>query len=520
MAHNYFDKLTEEEKRVIVDKGTEAPYTGEYDNFYQAGVFVCKACGNPLYDSSDKFDAGCGWPSFDKVKDGAVNTYSDFKLGYERTEITCARCDGHLGHVFLGEQLTNENTRHCVNSISVRFISNDSLKKATFAAGCFWGVEEFFRSLKGVYSTDVGYIGGKTKNPTYKEVCNQTTNHAEAVEVIYDPKQITFEELIAIFWENHDPTTLNKQGTRDYVVINDNNKGYAEVSDVVNFIASDDDRTKGMTRNGQKADYCPTKKLKISINKADIISKNIVAPEDTSRIVNEIRWELKGNSINKNELMVLDILANFNWERPIYFAITVGNDNFMGLEKYFQLEGLAYRFVPYLSSSNDGQTGEVATDIMYDNVMNKFKWGNLGDSTIYLDETNMRMTLNFKNNFSRLADALILEKDFERAKNVLDKCLAVMPNEAIPYSFFNLPIAEGYYKIGNPEKAREIINILIDIYFEELEYYNSLDDEVLSKMDRDYQIANQIISNLYTITTMNNDTDLQQKIVEEYQKYQ
>ena len=311
-----------------------------------------------------------------------------------------------------------------------------------------------------------------------------------------------------------------KQGTRDYVVINDNNKGYAEVSDVVNFIASDDDRTKGMTRNGQKADYCPTKKLKLTINKADIIRKNIVAPKDTSRIVDEIKWELKGNSINKNELMVLDILANFNWDRPIYFAITVGNDNFMGLEKYFQLEGLAYRFVPFLSKSSDGQTGEVATDIMYENIMNKFKWGNLGDSTIYLDETNMRMTLNFKNNFSRLADALIANNDFKRAENVMDKCLEIMPNEAIAYSFFNLPIAEGYYKIGKTDKARAIINILIDIYFEELAYYNGLEDEVLSKMDRDYQIANQIISNMYTITTMNNDTELQQKIVEEYEKYQ
>ena len=219
-------------------------------------------------------------------------------------------------------------------------------------------------------------------------------------------------------------------------------------------------------------------------------------------------------------MMVLDILSNFNWERPIYFAITVGNDNFMGLEKYFRLEGLAYRFVPYLANSGDNQTGEVATDIMFDNVMNKFKWGNLSDSTIYLDETNLRMTLNFKNNFSRLADALIIEKDFERAEKVLDKCLAIMPNEAIPYSFFNLPIAEGYYKIGKTEKAREIISILIDIYFEELDYYNSLEDDVLSKMDRDYQLANQIVSNMYTITTMNNDTEFQEKIVEMYQKYQ
>ena len=212
MKHKYFENLSPEEKSVIVDKGTEAPFTGEYDNFYEAGIFVCRACGSHLYDSSDKFDAGCGWPSFDKVKEGAIKKTSDFDLGYERTEITCAKCDGHLGHVFVGENLTPENTRHCVNSISVRFIADEKLKKATFAAGCFWGVEELFRTLKGVYSTDVGYIGGHTKNPTYKEVCYENTMHAEAVEVFYDPKQISFDELIQLFWENHNPTTLNRQG--------------------------------------------------------------------------------------------------------------------------------------------------------------------------------------------------------------------------------------------------------------------------------------------------------------------
>jgi peptide methionine sulfoxide reductase msrA/msrB len=212
MSTDYFKHLTPAERHVIVDKGTEAPFTGEYDDFYQAGVFVCRACGQPLYDSSDKFDAGCGWPAFDKVREGAINRYSDTKLGYDRTEIRCSKCDGHLGHVFTGENLTVENTRHCVNSISVRFIANDSLKKATFAAGCFWGVEELFRSLKGVYSTDVGYTGGNTINPSYKEVCYENTMHAEAVQIVYDPKQISYQELISIFWENHNPTTLNRQG--------------------------------------------------------------------------------------------------------------------------------------------------------------------------------------------------------------------------------------------------------------------------------------------------------------------
>jgi tetratricopeptide (TPR) repeat protein len=311
-----------------------------------------------------------------------------------------------------------------------------------------------------------------------------------------------------------------KQGTRDYVIIRDNGKGYVDVKDVVNFIASDNDKTKGMTRNGQKADYCPTNKLKIPINKADIIRKGIVAAEDSNRIVDEVKWELKGNSINKNEMMVLDILANFNWDRPIYFAITVGSGNFMGLEKYFQLEGLAYRFVPYLAKSADGQTGEVASDIMYDNLINKFNWGNMQDPNVYLDETNMRMTMNFRNNFVRLAEALIREGDFGRAENVIDRCLEVMPNEAIPFNYFNLPMAEVYYKIGKVEKAKEIVSILTDSYFNELEYYNTIDDKILSKLQREYQLANQIVSNLYSITTKYKDNESQEKIVELYNQYQ
>ena len=212
MNENFFKNLTPEERRVIVEKGTEAPFTGEYDDFYEAGIFVCKACGNHLYDSSSKFDAGCGWPAFDKVKEGAINTYSDYHLGYERTEITCSNCDGHLGHVFKGENFTPENTRHCVNSISVRFIADSVLHTATFGAGCFWGVEELFRTVDGVYATEVGYIGGQKENPTYEEVCTDQTGHAEVVQISYDSKRVSYQQLLELFWENHNPTTLNKQG--------------------------------------------------------------------------------------------------------------------------------------------------------------------------------------------------------------------------------------------------------------------------------------------------------------------
>jgi len=114
------NKLTDEEKQIIENKGTERPFTGKYDNFYKKGKYVCKRCDNPLFSSKAKFDAGCGWPSFDENFPGAVKQTQD--ADGMRTEITCAKCDSHLGHVFTGERLTDKNTRHCVNSLSIKFI--------------------------------------------------------------------------------------------------------------------------------------------------------------------------------------------------------------------------------------------------------------------------------------------------------------------------------------------------------------------------------------------------------------
>ena len=122
MAKDFYKNLTEEEKNIIKDKGTEPPFSGEYNDHFENGVFVCRACGTPLYKSSSKFDSGCGWPSFDDEINGAIKRYEDLSLGRIRTEICCANCDGHLGHVFVGENMTNKNTRHCVNSLSIRFI--------------------------------------------------------------------------------------------------------------------------------------------------------------------------------------------------------------------------------------------------------------------------------------------------------------------------------------------------------------------------------------------------------------
>lgn len=210
-----YNKLTPEEQRVILNKGTEMPFTGKFYLHKEKGTYTCKQCGAPLYRSEDKFDSQCGWPSFDDEIPGAVKRVPD--VDGIRTEIVCTNCGGHLGHVFLGEGFTAKNTRHCVNSISMNFIpANEDSKvrteKAYFAGGCFWGVEYFFQKEKGVISTQVGYMGGHVKNPTYDEVCEGNTGHAETMEVVYDPSQANYETLARLFFEIHDPTQVNRQG--------------------------------------------------------------------------------------------------------------------------------------------------------------------------------------------------------------------------------------------------------------------------------------------------------------------
>jgi len=205
-------KLTAEEEKVIVQKATEAPFSGKYYAFNEKGTYACKRCGAPLFLSSAKFDSGCGWPSFDQEIPGAVKRLTD--ADGQRTEITCANCGAHLGHVFLGEGFTAKNTHHCVNSISMNFISADPQKtgSAIFASGCFWGTQYYLQKAKGVLTTAVGYTGGQTANPTYSEVGSGATGHAEAVQVTYDPAVISYKELAKLFFETHDFSQVNRQG--------------------------------------------------------------------------------------------------------------------------------------------------------------------------------------------------------------------------------------------------------------------------------------------------------------------
>ena len=233
-----YNELTAQEKRVILEKGTERAFSGAYFNSKEEGTYLCRQCNQPLFRSADKFDSGTGWPSYEAAIPGAVKEVPD--ADGQRAEILCSNCGAHLGHVFYGEGFTPKQTRHCVNSVSLDFVplvvdasgkpapkpntdvqplseyikgkGYEKYEQATFAGGCFWCTEASFELLQGAVDVISGYSGGKEKYPTYEEVGMGRTGHAEAVAIFYDPEVISYETLLHAFFVAHDPTQLNRQG--------------------------------------------------------------------------------------------------------------------------------------------------------------------------------------------------------------------------------------------------------------------------------------------------------------------
>lgn len=202
-------RLTPEQYHVMREGGTERPFSAQCWNPYGEGTFVCAACGLPLFETGTKFESGTGWPSFNQAMAGnRVRIKRDTSHGMVREEVNCARCGSHLGHVF-NDGPPPTGLRYCMNGVALRLAH---VEKATFAAGCFWGVQAAFDATPGVLNTTAGYTGGRREHPTYEQVCSGATGHAEAVEVEFDRDQVSYRDLLRLFWKIHDPRQKGGQG--------------------------------------------------------------------------------------------------------------------------------------------------------------------------------------------------------------------------------------------------------------------------------------------------------------------
>lgn len=212
----YQDKLsslTPDVSHIVVDKGTERPFSGVNQSLKKHGTYLCRRCGLAIFRADSEFSSHCGWPSFDDQITNAVREATD--ADGIRTEILCGRCDAHLGHVFEGEGLTAKNRRHCVNSLAIEFVESNKVldtREVILAAGCFWGVEKKLRELPGALITECGYTGGHTSSPSYQQVCRHDTGHFEAVRVVYDATVSDYQAVLDLFFQIHDPTQTDGQG--------------------------------------------------------------------------------------------------------------------------------------------------------------------------------------------------------------------------------------------------------------------------------------------------------------------
>jgi hypothetical protein len=310
------------------------------------------------------------------------------------------------------------------------------------------------------------------------------------------------------------------QGSRDVVYIMENPrfKGKSiELGKALDFIKDDNPATK--ISYAENAAYLPIRNLYMVVDKQAVIDNGVVAPEDYDQIVDTMFIELTGNYIAKDQLMILDMLYHNNWERPIYYAISVGTEKYLSLDKYFRLEGLTYRIVPVETRSSGYQKGFVDTEKMYGNVMNKFKWGNIKEPGVYADENNRRMLTNMRNNMNRLALALLEEGETEKSIAVIDKCFEEIPVEKVPYDFFAVQNTKVYLQAGETEKAEKLIEDMSNNFFNELRYYFRFDAKRISSLDDNIRNTLYFLNELMTMARQTGNNELFEKIQTEFESY-
>jgi hypothetical protein len=291
------------------------------------------------------------------------------------------------------------------------------------------------------------------------------------------------------------------EGTRDRVYLMDQIKEGIDVKQAISFVASDDPRTKTIQGYDEKIDYIPGKHFKLSVDTAAVFANGTVLKENSKLICDTLHIHFRSNSITKSQMIMLDIIANNNWKRPVYF-VSAYDDGTCWLTNYLQLEGFAYRLTPIKSTDNpQGESGRIDTKIMYDNLMTKFDYGRLGEPDVLVDEFNQRTIsiTKFRSNFSRLAEALVAEGKKDSAIKVLDKVQQLLPANKMPFDIYSTFIASTYLSAGAKEKGGTLLTDYYNVCKRELDYFSSLRHGYQSLISYEIQYNVQAIGQMAQI---------------------
>jgi tetratricopeptide (TPR) repeat protein len=291
----------------------------------------------------------------------------------------------------------------------------------------------------------------------------------------------------------------------------------AELIDAIKFINDDNKGSRVPLQDGSWIDYLPAKKLKYTVDKEAAIASGTVPIEDSAKIVDVMEWPVRQNGLFRNDLMILDLIATNNWERPIYFANPNSHAKVLGVDKYCHLEGVVYRFRPTIATNFMSKIGGVNADRTYEVIMDdKVRWGRLNQDDVVVDRESDRNSGMAKQNYVRLAQSLLMEKKYDSVVKVLDRGIELFPHKKFPFDYFMISWADFYYQSGEIDKANELVKTIAERYEEDLSYYTSRNDRFAAEYQEEIQESMAVMQRLVQLTSQNKQEELSKELEESF----
>lgn len=311
------------------------------------------------------------------------------------------------------------------------------------------------------------------------------------------------------------------EGKRVQLPVEDLIKEPYNLKEIVEFAGSDDRKAMvDLSGQGDFYNFIPVREFIVDVDSALVLQSGAVKPYHADRILSPMKWRFRGNMATKNDLAVMDFMAGSNWQRPLYYAVTVPGSTYIGLEDFFLLEGMAYRVSPMsITKPPKGETGMVDTKVMYENLMNKFRWGNAGEPGVYLDENNRRLMNVFRRQFGRLSIALSAEGDMERAAAVAERGLSLVPADKLPLDYFSIDLGRALILAGKKEEGERVLNEIIDHSVSYLEFLMTLGQGRLYGADYHSGVSLQAIYEVFNIAEAGGLSELMARSNDELNKY-